>query len=138
MSEIKFTERNIIATDGTPLRLLYDQDADMLEIFFGQNVPATGITLTDHIVLRIDQNSKRAISLLLLHFSILTEQTEYGPRNFVLEKLTDLPNDLRALVLQIILSSPVNEFLKLSQLHSPKRKSIPLTYVEARPLAIAA
>jgi hypothetical protein len=54
----------------------------MLAIFFGANEPATGIELTDHIVLRLNQQTKRAMSLLLLDFAILTERTEYGPRSY--------------------------------------------------------
>jgi hypothetical protein len=59
----------MIAYDGTPVRFVYDQEADILEIFFGENEPATGIELTDHIILRLNRQTRRAISLMLLHFS---------------------------------------------------------------------
>ena len=68
----------------------------MLEIFFGTNEPATGIELTDHIVLRLNLQTKRAVSLLLLDFSILTERTEYGPRSYPLATLHTLPEEVRA------------------------------------------
>ncbi len=60
------------------MRFVYDQEADILEIFFGENESATGVELTDYIILRLNQQTRRAISLTLLHFSILTERTEYG------------------------------------------------------------
>jgi len=72
MSVLNFSRRDITAYDGTPVRLVYDQEADILEIFFEVNEPATGVDLTDHIVLRLNQQTKRAISLMLLDFSILT------------------------------------------------------------------
>ena len=72
----------ITTRDGTPVRFVYDQEADILEIFFGANEPATGVELTDHIILRLNRLARRAISLMLLHFSILTERTEYGPRSY--------------------------------------------------------
>ncbi len=40
---------------------------------------------------------------MLLHFSILSEQTQYGPRSFPLDKLDQLPEELRELVLRLSL-----------------------------------
>src|SRR5438034_9909827 len=94
--------------------LVYDPEADMLEIFFGPNEPATGIELTEHIVLRLNLQTKRAVSVLLLHFSILAERTEYGPRSSPLTTLHTLPDEVRAVVLQGITSMPVKQFLKVS------------------------
>ena len=101
MSTLNLSQSDITAYDGTPVRLVYDHEADMLEIFFGTNEPATGIELTDHIVLRLNLQTRRAVSLLLLDFSILTEQTEYGPRSYPLTTLHALPEEVRAVVLQV-------------------------------------
>src|SRR5216683_6834469 len=133
MSALNLSQRDIAAYDGTPVRLVYDQEADILEIFFGVNEPATGIDLTDHIVLRLNQQTKRAISLMLIDFSILTQRTEYGPRSYPLDKLNDLPEDLRELVLQLVTSMPVRQFLKVSHLKVSPTERVPLTYVESQP-----
>jgi hypothetical protein len=126
-----------MARDGTPVRIVYDEEADILELFFGENGPATGIELTEHIILRLDQRARRALSLMLLHFSILAEQTEYGPRSFPLEKLERLPEELRELVLRLLTSLPVSQFLKLSQLQG-RSKFTPIAYIESQPtLAVA-
>ncbi len=37
--------------DGTIAHLVYDDEADILEIFFGENGPAIGIELTDQMIL---------------------------------------------------------------------------------------
>ena len=37
MSTLKLYQTEMIAHDGTPVRLVYDQEADILEIFFGEN-----------------------------------------------------------------------------------------------------
>ena len=116
------------------VRLVYDQEADILELFFGENEPATGVELTDDIVLRLNQQTRRAISLMLLHFSILTERTEYGPRSYPLTRLKQVPTDLRELVLDLITSSPVSQFLKLSHFQASPTRQIPFTYVEAQPI----
>ena len=138
MSVLNLSKIDITASDGTPVRLIYDQEADILEIFFGANEPATGVDLTDHIVLRLNQQTKCAISLMLLDFSILTERTEYGPRSYPLDKLNDLPEDLRALVLQLVTSMPVKQFLKVSHLQVSPTERVPLTYVEPQPSVPAA
>jgi hypothetical protein len=122
------------AYDGTPVRFVYDQEADILEIFFGENEPATGVELTDHIILRLNRQTRRAISLMLLHFSILTERTEYGPRSYPLNKLNEVPKDLRELVVRLITSLPVSQFLKLSYFQTSPTKQMPFTFVESQPM----
>ena len=133
MSPLNLAQSDITAHDGTPVRLVYDHEADMLEIFFGTNEPATGIEITDHIMLRLNLQTKRAVSLLLLDFSILTEQTEYGPRSYPLTTLHSLPEETRAVVLQVVTSMPVKQFLKVSHFQASPTESVPLTYVEAQP-----
>jgi hypothetical protein len=126
------------ANDGTPVRLVYDQEADILEIFFGENEPATGVELTDYIVLRLNKQTRRAISLMLLHLSILTERTEYGLRSYPLDKLNEIPLDLRELVLRLLTSMPVSQFLKLTHFQASPTERIPFAYVEPQPKMAAA
>jgi hypothetical protein len=138
MNELSLYRTQITANDGTPVRLAYDQEADILEIFFGKNEASTGVELTDQIVLRLNQQTKRAVSLMLVHVSILTEHTEYGPRSYPVDKLDQIPQQLRELVVRLITSMPVSQFLKLSHFQASPTKQIPFTYVEAQPLLMAA
>ena len=133
MHTLNLSQSDITTYDGTPVRLVYDSEADILEIFFGTNEPATGIEITEHIVLRLNLQTKRAVSLLLLDFSILTERTEYGPRSYPLTTLHELPEEVRAVVLQVVTSMPVQQFLKVSHFQASPTESVPLTYVEAPP-----
>ncbi len=133
MSALNIHKTAITAYDGTPIRLKYDQEADILEIFFGKNEVATGIDLTNHIILRLNQQTKRAISLILIDFSILTERTEYGPRSYPLDQLHDLPEHLRKLALQLVTSMPVSQFLKISHFQASPTECVLLTYVESQP-----
>lgn len=133
-----FYRTETTANDGTRVRLVYDQEADILEIFFGENEPATGVELTDDILLRLNQQTRRAISLTLLHFSILAERTEYGPRSFPLNKLDELPENLAELALGLATSMPVSQFLKLSHFQASPIEQIPFTYVEPLPAMVAA
>jgi hypothetical protein len=98
IGEAKFYETETIASDATPVRFVYDQEADILEIFFGENESATGVELTDYIILRLNKQTRRAISLTLL----LTERTEYGPRSYPLHKLCEVSEELRELTLNLV------------------------------------
>jgi hypothetical protein len=68
--------------------------------------------------------------LTLLHFSILAEQTEYGPRSYPLDKLEELPEDLRELAFRAVMIEPIKQFLKLSRFQESPMKRVPITYVE--------
>lgn len=138
MSDLKLHRSEILAANGEKIRLVYDEGEDILDIFFGANEPATGVELTDHILLRVDQETGRAVSLTICHLSILTERTEYGPRSFPLDNLDDLPENLRELAVRLMMTAPVNRFLKLSNFQESPTKHVPLTYVEPYHFASAA
>jgi len=130
MNDLKLKRKEIKDENGDTIRLIYDETEDMLDIFFNANEAATGIELTDHILLRLNKKTGRAISLTLLHFSILMERTEYGPRSYPLDKLEELPEDLRNIAVHAIMTTPVNKFLKISFFQGDKSRRVPLTYVE--------
>ncbi|MFZ2358252.1 MAG: DUF2283 domain-containing protein [Anaerolineae bacterium] len=138
MNALDLYQTKTHANDGTEVRFVYDPEADMLDIFFGENEPATGIELTDYIVLRLNQLTRRAVSLTLLHFSILTEGTVYGPRSYPLSRLDELPEDLQEVVLQVITAMPVSQFLKVSHFQASPTERIPFTYVESQPVMVMA
>jgi hypothetical protein len=130
MSDLKLQETEIKTINGKVIRLVYDENEDILDIFFGENKPATGIELTEHILLRLELATGLVVSLTLLHFSILTEQTEYGPRSYPLDKLEELPENIRELVVRALTTAPVNQFLKISHFQESPTKRVPFTYVE--------
>lgn len=130
MSDLKLHRMEAKAANGETIHLVYNESEDMLDIFFGENEAATGVELTDHILLRLNSRTGHAVSLTLLHFSILTERTEYGPRSYPLDKLEELPEDLQERVLHALTTLPVNQFLKLSYFQESPTKRVPFTYVE--------
>jgi hypothetical protein len=133
MNELKINNSELKLASGEKANILYNETDDILEIVFNGNKPATGIELTDNILLRVDRKTGQAASLTILHFSILTERTEFGPRSYALDNLDELPEDLRELVLRIISTPPVNQFLKLSHFQESPTKRVPFTYVETYP-----
>jgi uncharacterized protein YuzE len=77
----------------------YDEASDTLYISFAPGDVATGIELTDHMLLRVNKKERRAIGLTLLDYSILAQTTDMGPRSFPLTGLDELSDELRKMVL---------------------------------------
>lgn len=138
MSDLKLHRSEVLAPNGEKARLVYGEGEDILDIFFDENEPATGVELTDHILLRLNQGTGRAVSLTICHFSILTELTEYGPCSFPLDNLDAVPENLRELAVRVLMKAPVNQFLKLSHFQASPTQRVPLTYVEPYRFASAA
>jgi len=134
--ELNIYKTDITFDDGRTIHFMYDRDSDDLEIVFERRRANCAIELTDNIVLRFDREKEKAISLILLSFSVLAQSTEIGPKSFPLTGLDDLPDDLRQTVVKIITSPPVNQFLKVSYFYPSPAERLPITYVE-RPPALA-
>ena len=91
----------------------YDEISDTLYISFAPNVKATGIELNEHILLRIDKESRKAVGITFLNYSILVQKADFGPRSFPLTGLAKLSDETREIVMEILGSAPVKEVLEL-------------------------
>jgi len=87
----------------------YDEISDTLYVSFEPGEKATGIELNEHILLRININERRAIGLTFLEYSLLAQKTKVGPRSFPLTSLSELSEELREIVLYILLRPPVSD-----------------------------
>ncbi len=105
----------------------YDKESDTLYVSFEPNVKATGIELNDHILLRIDKAKRKAVGLTFFDYSILTQQTNIGPRSFPLTGLSDLSDALRDMVIDILQRSPIKEILPLSAYTPSAIEMVPIT-----------
>jgi uncharacterized protein YuzE len=114
----------------------YDEASDTLYISFAPGEAATGIELTDHILLRVNKRERRAIGLTLLDYSILAQTTDIGPRSFPLTGLDELSDDLREMVLDILLHPPVHDILSLLAYTPSLAETIPI--ISLQPLSVAA
>ncbi|MBI5839849.1 MAG: DUF2283 domain-containing protein [Chloroflexi bacterium] len=105
----------------------YDETSDTLYISFAPGEKATGIELNDHILLRIDKEKRQAIGVTFLNYSILAQKADFGPRSLPLTGLAQLSDELRAIVVDILESSPVKEILSLSTYTPSVSEAIPIT-----------
>ncbi len=105
----------------------YDGLSDTLHISFEPGAKGTGIELNDHILLRIDKKRRKAVGLTFFEYSLLAQKTEMGSRSFPLSGLAGLSGEAREMILQILQSSPVNEYLKISAYTPSATEIIPIT-----------
>jgi len=111
----------------------YDEISDTLLILFEKSEKATGIELTDHILLKINKKDQRAVSLTILDYSLLTQQTNFGSRSFPLTGFANLSEQLQTLTLKIISSTPVCDYLLISAFTPSISEMIPITSLKIGP-----
>lgn len=117
------------------LTYTYDEESDTLSILFPPAEKATGVELTDHIILHINKATRRLVRMTLLDYSILVQQTEFGPRTFPLTGLTDINEELRTIILDILQEKPVTDVLRIAAYTPSDGKIIPTVLVQ--PVATA-
>lgn len=113
----------------------YDEVSDTLYISFEPGEKATGIELNDHILLRINKDTCKAIGLTIFEYSLLAQKTELGPRSFPLTGLIQLSDELKETVLTILQRLPVSDILSLSAYTPSLTETIPITLVHPVPIA---
>lgn len=106
-------EREIMLDDGATALLSYDTEGDMLEIFFAEDAATGTVELADGVLLRLDVEHARPLSLAFLDVTSLVREHVYGPPLLKLDRVDDLPDDLRRIIIQIITSPPVDAILKV-------------------------
>ena len=116
----------------------YDEPSDTLYINFAPGEPAMGIELNEHMLLRLNPAERRPIGLTLLDYSILAQPTELGLRSFPLTGLDELTPELRELVIDLLLTPPLREFLWLSAYTPTGAEVIPITSLQPATLLPAA
>ncbi|MFN8458561.1 MAG: hypothetical protein U0401_28560 [Anaerolineae bacterium] len=95
-------------------RYEYDEQGDVLDVYFGPKRPAWTIELTDHIMFSLDRPAGQAVALSFLDFNELIRPTPLGLRSFPLTGLADLPVAERDVVLKLLTTPPVNAWLDVS------------------------
>jgi hypothetical protein len=109
----------------------YDEISDTLTISFEPNVMATGVELTDHILLRLHKSDRTAVSLTFFDYSIIAQTTDVGMHHFPLMGLAKLSDDLREMVIEILQSEPVSQFIHLSAYTPSITEVIPIISLQA-------
>ena len=108
----------------------YDEVSDTLYISFVLGEQATGIELTPHILLRLNKQERKAIGMTFLEYSLLAQKTEMGPRSFPLTGLSELSDDLKDIVIDVLQRPPVSDVLLLSSYTPSISETIPIMLLQ--------
>ena len=108
----------------------YDEVSDTLYISFVPGEKATGIELTPHILLRLNKQERKAIGMTFLEYSLLAQKTEMGPRSFPLTGLSELSDDLKDIVIDVLQRPPVSDVLLLSSYTPSISETIPIMLLQ--------
>ena len=92
-----------------PVRITYEPEEDILYVTFGQPKPSTGYQLSDQILLRVDSETQKASGLTIFNYSYHAS----APRDIPMPGIEEL-GDVKPLLLSILGSAPVNQFLRVS------------------------
>lgn len=114
----------------TEPKINYDETSDTLYISFMPGERATGIEINEHIFLRIKKAERLAVGITIFEYSLLTQKTEIGYRSFPLSGFIELSDEVREIVLEILLSEPVSRFLKLSAFTPSITETIPIAHLQ--------
>jgi uncharacterized protein YuzE len=116
----------------------YDEISDTLYVSFKPGEKATGIELNDHILLRINKKDKQAVGLTFLDYSLLAQKTDFGLRSFPLSGLSELSDELKEIVISVLLKPPVSNILILSAYTPSMAEIVPITFLQPIPELMAA
>lgn len=115
----------------------YDQDNDLLEIFFQPGEATCAAELTDNMILRFDWETSTPLSLSIISFSHMLKPTAYGEVH--LELLSEeWPEEIQDKLWTMLRRPPLNEFLTLSS-YTPAHANhvVPITSIKQSPLTAA-
>jgi uncharacterized protein YuzE len=118
----------------TKISFNYDEISDTLYVSFEPGEKATGVELNEHILLRLNKNERRAVGLTFFEYSLLAQKTYIGPRSFPLTGLSEISDDLREIVLDIIKRPPVSDILSLSAYTPSLIETIPISHLQPLPI----
>ena len=108
----------------------YDEESDSLSVLFPPAEKGTGIELTDHIIVYINKSTRRLVKITLLDYSILVQQTEYGPRTFPVTGLQSIAEDTREIILDLLREQSINDVLRITAYTPTEGQIIPTISVQ--------
>ena len=110
----------------------YDEASDTLQVVFAPGEQATGIELTDHILLRYKKREQRIVGITLLDYSLLTQTTAIGQKGFPLTGLDDVSQETRDAVLMLLRQPPVTDVLTLLAYTPSHHEQIPIVAINTQ------
>ena len=111
----------------------YDEDGDVLDVYFMDKQRAWTIELTPNIMIAIDREKREIVRLTFLDYTELIRQTPWGARSFPITGLANLPLPERDLVLTLLNSPLVGNWLDVSSVQNLPESPFAVAHLEAPP-----
>jgi hypothetical protein len=92
----------------------YDDSLDTLLITFSAAERTTALALNEYVVLHLDAADQQVARITLCDYSLLINETKFGPRYFPLTGLSNVSNDTRTMVLDLLSQVMLSDILSLS------------------------
>ncbi len=96
----------------------YDEEGDVLDVYFMDKRRAWTIELTSNIMIAIDREKREVVSLTFLDYTELIRQTAWGARSFPITGLANLPLPERDLVLTLLNFPLIVRWLDISSVQN--------------------
>ena len=112
------------------IKVNYDDEADVLYVSFGRSKHVTGVELADNILLRLDTGKAtgepaQPVGLTFISFSRMMAYHRDRPLTISLERLRNLPENLLLIVMGVITTPPVSDFLTAELAIAPQVPPLP-------------
>ena len=111
----------------------YDEEGDVLDVYFMDKRRAWTIELTPNIMIAIDREKREVVRLTFLDYTELIRQTAWGARSFPITGLANLPLPERDLVLMLLNSPLIVKWLDVSSVQSLPDSPFAVAHLEAPP-----
>ncbi len=92
----------------------YDDSLDTLLITLRPAEETTTVVLNEYMSLQISVADQQVVRITLCDYSLLINETKFGPRYFPLTSLKNVSNDTRTLVLDLLSQTELSHILSLS------------------------
>jgi hypothetical protein len=108
-----------------------DEDTDVLYVSFGRSEHVTGVELTDNVLLRLDIGKAtgappRAVGSTFVSYERMMAQHQHQPIPVSLTNLRHLPEEMWQVVLAVLTTPPVSDFLAVNLSLKPQTPSLPV------------
>lgn len=117
--------------------LEFDQEADVLDVIFGEKRPAWTIELTSNILISIDQRSEELVRLTFLDYSELVTPTVLGTRSFPVVGLAQLPLIERNRVARVLQTPEAKRWLDVSTVENLPDSPFMVAHLQPPPVKLA-
>jgi hypothetical protein len=114
-----------------PPTVQYDEISDTLTLTFQSGIPATGIELNPHLLLRYNTTQHQIISLSFLEYSFWAQAADLGTRSFPLSGLATLPLPLQEELIEKLKQPPLSDLLQCSTYITSPIESVPIVALKS-------